>query len=159
MSTHTRRPTTGAAPAPADPFWRDHAACAQVDADLFFPIGDNKLARAQAEQARQVCMGCPVRRQCLSWALATRQDSGVWGGMTEGERRAVHRRRSGTSWGRVRNVAQQMYETRLGEYLALVEQGLTGVELAEALGTNVQTVNRVAEMVRAQKAAEEVRAA
>ncbi|GGS60203.1 MULTISPECIES: WhiB family transcriptional regulator [Streptomyces] len=72
--------------------WRDHAACRHEDPDLFFPIGTTGPAQVQSEQAKAVCRGCPVREQCLEWALDTNQSIGIWGGTTELERRALRRR-------------------------------------------------------------------
>ncbi|MDX2592539.1 MULTISPECIES: WhiB family transcriptional regulator [Streptomyces] len=72
--------------------WRDHAACRQEDPDLFFPIGTTGPAQVQAQQAKKVCGHCPVREQCLDWALDTGQSIGIWGGTTETERRALRRR-------------------------------------------------------------------
>lgn len=74
--------------------WRMHAACREEDPDLFFPIGSSGPALVQAEDAKAVCGACPVRDQCLEWALENGQDAGVWGGMDENERRALKRRRS-----------------------------------------------------------------
>ncbi|MEU1125867.1 WhiB family transcriptional regulator [Streptomyces sp. NPDC005899] len=74
--------------------WRTHAACREVDPDLFFPIGSTGPALVQAEEAKAVCRQCPVREQCLDWALENAQDSGVWGGLDENERRALKRRRA-----------------------------------------------------------------
>lgn len=73
--------------------WRQRAACRDEDPELFFPIGDMGPARAQIEEAKQVCRRCPVIEPCLQWALETGQDAGIWGGMTEDERRALKRRR------------------------------------------------------------------
>ena len=61
--------------------WRSKAACLSVDPELFFPIGNTGPAIAQAAQAI-----------CLQWALDNNQDSGVWGGMSEEERRSLKRR-------------------------------------------------------------------
>ncbi|MFD0020481.1 WhiB family transcriptional regulator [Streptomyces sp. NPDC058382] len=72
--------------------WREHAACRDEDPDLFFPIGTTGPALVQAEDAKAVCHGCPVRQECLHWALENGQDSGVWGGLGETERRALKRR-------------------------------------------------------------------
>lgn len=74
--------------------WRHDSACRDSDPELHFPIGTSGPALIQAEQAKAVCRPCPVRDQCLQWALETRTDYGVWGGMTEDERRAIHRRRA-----------------------------------------------------------------
>lgn len=140
--------------------WRDDAECRRHAPDLWFPVGDNQLARSQAAEAKSICGRCPVRIRCLSWALETRQDQGVWGGMTEKERLALHKRRSGTTFGRSRNVADHIFAERLDEFLTLRSQGLDRVELAAALSTNVQTVNRVNDMIAAlaRAAVEEVAA-
>ncbi|MFE6766876.1 WhiB family transcriptional regulator [Streptomyces sp. NPDC057689] len=72
--------------------WRMHAACREEDPDLFFPIGSTGPALVQAEEAKAVCRRCPVQEECLRWALENNQDSGVWGGLGENERRALKRR-------------------------------------------------------------------
>ncbi len=71
-----------------DDDWRRDAACRDLDTDIFFPVTDE-----EAGPAREICASCPVREQCLEFALATRQDDGVWGGLTETERRRLRRRR------------------------------------------------------------------
>ncbi|MCX0247646.1 MULTISPECIES: WhiB family transcriptional regulator [Streptomyces] len=72
--------------------WRMHAACRDEDPDLFFPIGSTGPALVQVEEAKAVCRRCPVQQECLRWALENNQDSGVWGGLGENERRALKRR-------------------------------------------------------------------
>ncbi|WP_326740453.1 WhiB family transcriptional regulator [Streptomyces sp. NBC_01022] len=72
--------------------WRMHAACREEDPDLFFPIGSTGPALVQTEDAKAVCRSCPVRAECLRWALENGQDAGVWGGLGETERRALKRR-------------------------------------------------------------------
>ncbi|MDX3770668.1 WhiB family transcriptional regulator [Streptomyces sp. NBC_01707] len=72
--------------------WRTQAACRGEDPDLFFPIGSTGPALVQTEEAKAVCRGCPVRELCLEWAMEHGQDSGVWGGLGEAERRALKRR-------------------------------------------------------------------
>jgi WhiB family redox-sensing transcriptional regulator len=73
--------------------WVHRARCKDEDPELFFPIGTTGPAATQAEMAKALCFQCPVRDECLEWALATGQDSGVWGGTTEEERRAIRRAR------------------------------------------------------------------
>lgn len=68
--------------------WRQEAACQGMDAAIFFPESEEDAGPAKA-----VCAGCPVRMRCLDFALATRQDDGIWGGLTETERRRARRRR------------------------------------------------------------------
>jgi WhiB family redox-sensing transcriptional regulator len=72
--------------------WRHHALCRDEDPELFFPIGTTGPAAVQVEQAKVVCRRCPVVTDCLTWALESGQDSGVWGGTSEDERRALARR-------------------------------------------------------------------
>lgn len=74
--------------------WRSTAACLTEDPELFFPIGNTGPAIAQAEQAKAVCATCEVVETCLTWALDNNQDAGVWGGMSEDERRSLKRRRA-----------------------------------------------------------------
>jgi WhiB family transcriptional regulator, redox-sensing transcriptional regulator len=72
--------------------WRHEAACREVDPELFFPIGNTGPALLQIEEAKQVCRRCSVMDECLRWAIDSGQDAGVWGGMSEDERRAFKRR-------------------------------------------------------------------
>jgi WhiB family redox-sensing transcriptional regulator len=72
--------------------WRHHAACQDEDPELFFPIGNTGPALVQIEEAKAVCRRCPVLDSCLQWALDSGQDSGVWGGLSEDERRDLKRR-------------------------------------------------------------------
>jgi WhiB family redox-sensing transcriptional regulator len=66
--------------------WRMLAACRSVDPDLFFPVSSTGKSLEQADRAKAVCACCIVRRQCLAFALRTRQAHGIWGGLTEEER-------------------------------------------------------------------------
>lgn len=72
--------------------WRHRAACLDEDPELFFPIGNTGPALHQIEQAKAVCHRCPVLQTCLEWALESGQDAGIWGGLSEDERRALRRR-------------------------------------------------------------------
>lgn len=74
--------------------WRRRAACRDVDTDLFFPNGETGDALDQAEAAKAICAGCPVREECLEFALATNQQYGIFGGLTDTERRSLRRRRA-----------------------------------------------------------------
>jgi WhiB family redox-sensing transcriptional regulator len=67
--------------------WRAQAACRGLETDIFFPATDE-----EAEPAKAICAACPVREECLEYALTTRQEDGVWGGLTETERRRLRRR-------------------------------------------------------------------
>jgi WhiB family redox-sensing transcriptional regulator len=63
-----------------------------ADPELFFPIGNTGPALQQIDEAKQHCRVCEVTETCLRWALDTGQDAGVWGGLSEDERRALKRR-------------------------------------------------------------------
>ena len=72
--------------------WRTTAACSDKDPELFFPIGNANTSIAQLEEAKAVCRSCNVVTECLKCALETNQDYGVWGGLSEDERRVLKRR-------------------------------------------------------------------
>ena len=72
--------------------WRKAAICRDTDPDLFFPVGTTGYALVQIDKAKQVCGECPVSPDCLQYALETNQDSGIWGGTSEEERRQMRRR-------------------------------------------------------------------
>lgn len=71
-----------------DTSWRELSACRGLDTGVFFPVTDE-----EAGPAKEICATCPVREECLEFALLTRQEDGVWGGLTETERRRLRRRR------------------------------------------------------------------
>lgn len=85
--------------------WFSQAACREDDPDALFVQG------AAQNRAKQVCGGCPVRVECLADALDNRIEFGVWGGMTERERRALLRRRPEvTSWASLLESAREHYQ-------------------------------------------------
>ena len=69
--------------------WQDLANCLGVDPDLFFPERG-----ASTREAKEVCRGCVVREECLEFALANGEKFGIWGGMSERERRRIRRQRA-----------------------------------------------------------------
>lgn len=71
--------------------WRQVAACRNIEPDLFFPIGTTGSAINQIDAAKRVCQSCEAVDQCLDFALATNQESGVWGGTSEEERRKLRK--------------------------------------------------------------------
>ncbi|HEV7649438.1 MAG TPA: WhiB family transcriptional regulator [Actinophytocola sp.] len=71
--------------------WRVNASCRDEDPDGLFVRGKEQ------RKAKLVCIACPVRTECLAEALDNRIEFGVWGGMTERERRALLRRRPDVS--------------------------------------------------------------
>ncbi len=88
-----------------DTDWASFAACRTTDPDTLFVQG------AAQNRAKAICVGCDVRTECLADALDNRVEFGVWGGMTERERRALLRRRPNvTSWRLLLQTAQDEYE-------------------------------------------------
>ncbi|CAB4367943.1 MAG: WhiB family transcriptional regulator [Actinobacteria bacterium] len=75
----------------ADYTWRDQATCRDTDPELFFPIGTTGQALLQIAKAKSICCQCPVTVECLEFALETNQDTGIWGGNSEDERRHMRR--------------------------------------------------------------------
>ena len=69
--------------------WQDRANCLGVNPDLFFPERG-----ASTREAKEVCKGCVVREECLEYALANGEKFGIWGGLSERERRRIRRQRS-----------------------------------------------------------------
>ncbi|MEY3594646.1 MAG: hypothetical protein RL576_60 [Actinomycetota bacterium] len=69
--------------------WQDQANCLGVDPDLFFPERG-----ASTREAKEVCRGCVVRGECLEYALVNGEKFGIWGGLSERERRRLRRARA-----------------------------------------------------------------
>ncbi|WP_331747774.1 WhiB family transcriptional regulator (plasmid) [Streptomyces sp. NBC_00853] len=89
--------------------WTSAAVCRTTDPDELFVQG------AAQNRAKALCTGCPVRTECLADALDNRIEFGVWGGMTERERRALLRRRPAVvSWRRLLETARAEYERSSG---------------------------------------------
>jgi WhiB family redox-sensing transcriptional regulator len=75
----------------ADYSWRINAICRDTDPELFFPVGTTGQALLQIAKAKGVCCQCPVKVECLDFAMETNQDTGIWGGLSEDERRNLRR--------------------------------------------------------------------
>src|SRR6478735_8373555 len=89
--------------------WASAAACRSAQPDQLFVRG------AEQNKAKQLCAGCPVRTECLAEALDNQMEWGVWGGMTERERRAILRKRPNvTSW-------RTLLETAMSEHAGIAE--------------------------------------
>ena len=73
--------------------WVAVARCIGEEPELFFPVGTTRPALEQTERAKAICRACPVIEECLEWSLVTAQDAGVWGGLSEEERRDIRRAR------------------------------------------------------------------
>lgn len=67
--------------------WQDKALCAETDPEAFFPEKGTS-----SRGAKSICAACPVRHECLEYALANDERFGIWGGLSESERRIVRRR-------------------------------------------------------------------
>lgn len=93
-SSPSRSPERVLVPVVALRGWRLEANCAGVDPDLFYPErgGSKGLQAAQIELAKGVCAGCSVRMQCLVDALEGQEAFGIWGGLSEKERREYQTR-------------------------------------------------------------------
>ena len=84
----TKRTKEVGAPMAKD--WRAAGLCRGSDSLVFYPPSDDD---SLAEEAKTICSMCAVRRPCLEFALTNREKHGVWGGLTERERRRVLRQR------------------------------------------------------------------
>ena len=71
---------------PDDPQWQENALCAQTDPEAFFPEKGGST-----REAKRICLGCEVRDACLEYALANDERFGIWGGLSERERRRLKR--------------------------------------------------------------------
>jgi WhiB family transcriptional regulator, redox-sensing transcriptional regulator len=87
VTARTPRHRTLPGPARFAARWRELAACRGADLNLFFPERGES-----AEAARRVCAACPVREPCLDYAITNRITHGIWGGLSERERRALQSR-------------------------------------------------------------------
>ncbi|GGC11457.1 WhiB family transcriptional regulator [Cellulomonas carbonis] len=67
--------------------WQERALCAQTDPEAFFPEKGGST-----REAKKVCLGCDVRAECLEYALANDERFGIWGGLSERERRKLKKR-------------------------------------------------------------------
>jgi len=84
--------------------WVHRARCKDEDPELFFPVGTTGPAATQIDTAKAICAQCAVRGECLEWAMTTAQDAGVWGGLSEDERRALRRARRRSELSRLAGV-------------------------------------------------------
>jgi len=76
-----------------DQDWRSQGLCSRSDPDLWFAIG-----AAEHKRAKAICRDCPVQRACLAYAMEEPVDHGIWGGLTERERRRYRRRSAPSDW-------------------------------------------------------------
>ena len=73
--------------------WRAMGSCSKTDPDLWFAVG-----AIEHKQAKRICRECPVQGQCLAYAMDAPVDHGIWGGLTERERRRFRRQAGAKDW-------------------------------------------------------------
>jgi WhiB family redox-sensing transcriptional regulator len=78
--------------------WWSLAACLTADPELFFPISSSGPALRQVARAKAICTRCEIQQACLGYALDAGPIQGVWGGMTEEERRPLKQRERRAYW-------------------------------------------------------------
>ena len=127
MTARLPRHGSLAAPARFAARWRELAACRGTDLGLFFPDRGES-----AGPARQVCAACPVRQPCLDYAISNGIVHGIWGGLTERERRALQSR-----WVRASR------RDRDRAVLAAEAAGYTAPAIGRAFGLSRTSVSRV----------------
>jgi WhiB family redox-sensing transcriptional regulator len=126
----------GAQPTPVivvpDEPWRDDAICAQTDPEAFFPEKGGST-----REAKQICRSCDVRPECLDYALAHNERFGIWGGLSERDRRRLARGiTTARKPGHTLTVAQE------GEVCRLYRAGLTSTHIADLFGVSDHLVLR-----------------
>jgi len=88
--------------------WRAESACLNTDPDVFFPVAVGTAAGKLVTRALRICDGCPVKQQCLDYAMRSGEKDGIWGGTTPEERirarRARNRRPARRAWQEAREV-------------------------------------------------------
>ena len=123
-----------------DPYWRDWAACAGSEPELFFP-GTGEVPR----DAIRICGECPVRRPCLTYALNSGSQYGVWGGATANQRRAMLA-------GKHPTMLAAKIDHRRQRAAALRTAGWEVERIAKHLGISVATVGSDLRCVQQQAA-------
>ena len=127
MTARLPRRRALAAPARFAARWRELAACRGTDLEVFFPERGES-----AGPARRVCAACPVRQPCLDYAITNGVTHGIWGALTERERRAL---RSG--W--VRAARRERHRA----ILAAEAAGYTAVAIGRSFGLSRTSVTRI----------------
>jgi len=127
VTARSPRHRTLPAPARFAARWRELAACRGADLNLFFPARGGS-----AEPARQVCAACPVRQPCLDYAVSNAITDGIWGGLTERERRALR-----TSYLRAVRLERDR------GVAVLVAAGYTAAAIGRSFGLSRTSVTRI----------------
>ncbi len=118
------------------PAWMADAVCAQVDPELFYPEKGGST-----REATQVCAACPVRAECLAYALAHGERFGVWGGRSERARRALARPEPHTVVAGPRRRGQR--RRRAAQVRRLTAAGLCDRQVGDRIGATTRTVQRI----------------
>jgi Transcription factor WhiB len=121
------RQRTPATPVPAPAGWRERAACRGADLAVFFPGRGES-----AGPARRICASCPVRQPCLDYAISHAITHGIWGGLTERDRRALRARHAG--------AARQERDAAIA---AAAAAGSSRAAISRAFGLAATSVTRV----------------
>ncbi len=124
--------------------WRMRAACADVDPEVFFPVAESgPVQERQVAEAKVVCAGCPVRSECLAWALVT-LPHGVAGGLSAEERRGLGASRPV----RVGPPPEATPRERAQAGRAALAAGRAPAVVAAELGVSERTALRWAQQIR-----------
>lgn len=121
---------------PEPPKWQESALCAQSDPEAWFPEKGGSV-----KEAKRICGLCPVREECLQFALDNNERFGVYGGLSERERRKLQTQpdyRAGREGGWV----QRPRVDRDAEIIRLSAEGASAAEVAEQVGVAQRTVVR-----------------
>lgn len=120
-------------PIPEGWTWRQFALCAQVDiGEMWFPEKGGST-----RDAKKVCAACPVRAECLDYALKNGERYGIWGGLSERERR-----RLGPAKGRTGTRHRVLPDEEVARIYQLRGTGLTEAVIADRLGIHPNTVRK-----------------
>jgi WhiB family redox-sensing transcriptional regulator len=111
--------------------WQEDAVCAQTDPEAFFPEKGGST-----RDAKMVCLGCPVQDQCLQYALDNQERFGIWGGLSERERRKLQDR-VGQGHGRILSEAQEQ------RAMDMLDRGLTVTQVARQFAVNFSVIRRL----------------
>ncbi|MFH9813460.1 WhiB family transcriptional regulator [Streptomyces olivaceus] len=142
MTSPNNQPESGRTIIRASNHWQDHAACKTADAEaIFFPVSTTDVTIAAA---KEICSGCPVIDACARYALERREPHGVWGGMSEKERKAALRSRPVP-------MAYRIVSSRRADWDAAVATGATDWGVARLLGTTVPVVQQVRALIAAEE--------
>lgn len=131
----------GLQPSPDSMDWQDQALCAQTDPEVFFGVDGSDKDRATA-----LCLECPVRKECLDYAMQNIEEHGIWGATTPAQRRSALKAAGGLYTRTKLDKA-----TTDERALMLVANGHTATEAAAILATSVRYIERAKASAKAQR--------